>query len=104
MLSKEALKVLIGWEFHGSKTIKGSFKTKEGLTMKVIQCYVLANGSDDDDNDQFYERLQSIVVNWPEKDLIIMIGDLNSIVGMDNTEYEDIMGGHRLTGRKEREW
>ncbi|VDP23653.1 unnamed protein product [Schistosoma margrebowiei] len=50
------------------------------------------NDSNDDIKDQFYDRLQSIIEKCPRKDLIILIGDLNAKVGIDNTGYEDIMG------------
>ncbi|VDO50406.1 unnamed protein product, partial [Schistosoma margrebowiei] len=40
MLSKLARNALVGWESHGSKIIKASFKTKkEGILMNIIQCY-----------------------------------------------------------------
>ncbi|VDP50798.1 unnamed protein product [Schistosoma curassoni] len=105
MLSKEARKPLIGWESYGSRITKPSFKTKnDGMTVNVIQCYVPTNDSNDDDKDRFYERLQSIMVKCSRKNLIILVGDLNAKVGMDNTGYEDIMGRHRLTGKKGREW
>ncbi|VDP56836.1 unnamed protein product [Schistosoma curassoni] len=96
---------LPGWESHGSRIIKASFKTKkEGITMSVIQCYAPTADSNDDNKDQFYERLQSIIANCPRNDLTILVGDPNAKVGMDNNGYEDIMRRHGLTGRKEREW
>ncbi|VDO77861.1 unnamed protein product, partial [Schistosoma margrebowiei] len=40
MLSKVAQNALVGWESHGSRIIKASFKTKkEGILMNIIQCY-----------------------------------------------------------------
>ncbi|VDP50185.1 unnamed protein product [Schistosoma margrebowiei] len=58
MLYKEARSTLIGWESHGSRIIKAAFKTKnEKITMNVIQCYAPTHDSNDDDKDQFYERL-----------------------------------------------
>ncbi|VDO88617.1 unnamed protein product, partial [Schistosoma margrebowiei] len=37
MLSKVARNALVGWESHGSRIIKASFKTKkEGTTMNII--------------------------------------------------------------------
>ncbi|VDP32507.1 unnamed protein product [Schistosoma margrebowiei] len=105
MLSKVARNALVGWESHGSRIIKASFKTKEeGITMNIIQCYAPTNDSNDDIKDQFYERLQSIIEKCPRKDLTILVEDLNAKVGIDNTGYEDIMGRHGLTEREKRKW
>ncbi|VDO95979.1 unnamed protein product [Schistosoma margrebowiei] len=102
MLSKVARNALVGWESHGSRIIKASFKTnKEGITMNIIQCYAPTKDSNDDIKDQFYERLQSAIEKCPRKDLTILMGDLNAKVGIDNTGYEDIMGRHRLGERNE---
>ncbi|VDP69117.1 unnamed protein product [Schistosoma mattheei] len=55
MLSEEARKVLIGWESHGPRIIKASFKTKnEGIIMNVIKCYTPANDSNEDDKEGQY--------------------------------------------------
>ncbi|VDO61928.1 unnamed protein product [Schistosoma margrebowiei] len=64
--------------------------------MNVIQYYAPINDNKDDNIDQFYERLQSIIVECPRKDHIILMGDLNAKFGMDNTGYEGIMGRHGL--------
>ncbi|CAH8469868.1 unnamed protein product [Schistosoma intercalatum] len=102
MPSKVARNALVGWESHGSRIIKASFKTKkEGITMNIIQCYAPTNDSNDDIKDQFYERLQSIIEKRPRKDLTILMGDLTVKVGIDNTGYEDIMGRHGLGERNE---
>ncbi|VDP51424.1 unnamed protein product, partial [Schistosoma margrebowiei] len=102
MLSKVARNALVGWESHGSRIIKASFKTKkEGIKMNIIQCYAHTNDSNDDIKDQFYERLQSVIEKCSRKDLTILKGDLNAKVGIDNTGYEDIMGRHGLGERNE---
>ncbi|VDO55542.1 unnamed protein product, partial [Schistosoma margrebowiei] len=102
MLSKVARNALVGWESHGSRIIKASFKTKkEGTTMNVIQCYAPTNDSNDDIKDQFYERLQSIIEKCQRKDLTILMEDRHAKVGIDNTGYEDIMGRHGLGQRNE---
>ncbi|VDO72985.1 unnamed protein product [Schistosoma mattheei] len=62
MLSKEARNTLVVWESHGSRIMKAPLETKkEGITMNIIECYAPTNDSNDDNKDQFYERLQSIV-------------------------------------------
>ncbi|CAH8465462.1 unnamed protein product [Schistosoma haematobium] len=102
MLSKQAQNALIGWESHGPRIIKASFKTKkEGISMNIIQCYAPTNDYNEDAKDQFYNRLQSIVEKCPTKDLTILMGDFNAKVGTDNTGYEDIIGRHGLGERNE---
>ncbi|VDP77836.1 unnamed protein product, partial [Schistosoma curassoni] len=102
MLSKQAQNALIGWESHGPRIIKASFKTeKESISMNIIQCYASYQRYNEDAKDQFYNRLQSIVEKCPTKDLTILIRDFNVKVGMDNTGYGDIMGRHGLGERNE---
>ncbi|VDP68740.1 unnamed protein product [Schistosoma mattheei] len=79
MLSKRAQSALIGWESHGPRIIKASFKTKkEGMTMNIIQCHAPTNDYDGDAKDQFYNRLQSIIEKCPTKDLVTLMGDFNA--------------------------
>ncbi|VDP08607.1 unnamed protein product [Schistosoma margrebowiei] len=102
MLSKQAQNALIGWESHGPRIIKASFKTKkEGIKMNIIQCYEPTNDPDEDPKDQVYNRLQSIIEKCPTKDPTILMGDFNAKVGTDNTGYEDIMGRHELREKNE---
>ncbi|VDP76740.1 unnamed protein product [Schistosoma mattheei] len=52
MLSKQAQNARIGWESHGPRIIKASFKTKkEGIIMNVIQCYAPTNDYNEDAKD-----------------------------------------------------
>ncbi|VDO73683.1 unnamed protein product [Schistosoma mattheei] len=105
ILLKEAHNTLIEWEFHGSRIIKASFKSKKkGVKISAVQCYSPIKDSDEDDKDQFCDKLQLIAEKNPGRNLTILMGDQNSKVRMDNTGYEDIMGRHGLTGRKERGW
>ncbi|VDO90535.1 unnamed protein product [Schistosoma margrebowiei] len=69
--------------------------------MNIIRCYAHINDSNDDNKNQFYSTLQSIIPKCPRKDFTILMGKLNAKVGIDNTRYEDIMGQNGLGERNE---
>lgn len=97
MLSKEAQSALIGWEPHGSRIITASFRTSvKNKNLKVIQCYAPPNDHDDVSKDAFYAKLQDVLNTLKDKDICILLGDMNAKVGSDNTGYEEIMGKHAL--------
>ena len=56
--------------------------------MNIIKCYVPTNDLSNDEKDWFYERLQSNVEMCTGVGLVILIGNLNVKVGIDNNEYE----------------
>ncbi|VDO68638.1 unnamed protein product [Schistosoma margrebowiei] len=70
--------------------------------MSVIQCYAPANDSNNENKDQFYKSLQSIIAKYSRKGLTILMGEINSKVGIDKTGYEDIMGRHGLGERNKK--
>lgn len=57
--------------------------------MNVILCYTPTSDSNHDDEDQCYERLQSIIAKCPGKHLPMLMRDLNAKVEMDNNGYEE---------------
>ena len=97
MLSKAVQKALIGWATHGPRIIAASFQTKERrISMDMIQCYAPTNDSEDEVKDQFYHRLQSVIDNFSERDVTILMGDFNAKIGSDNIGYEQVIEQHRL--------
>lgn len=54
--------VMTGWEAHSPRIITASFRTKhKKIKLNVIQSYAPINDTDEEDKDQFYNRLQKIV-------------------------------------------
>ncbi|VDO59558.1 unnamed protein product [Schistosoma margrebowiei] len=69
MLSEKARNALIGSKSHGIRITKFSFKTKEErVTINFTPCYVPTNDGNEDDKDQFCERLQSITAECSRPD------------------------------------
>ncbi|VDP65129.1 unnamed protein product [Schistosoma curassoni] len=91
MPAKESLIALMGWESHGSRIIKASYRTN----------YAPSNDINDNNEDHFYEKLQSIIAKCPRMDLTILMGDLKAKVGMDDNGYEDMVQRHRLGEKNE---
>ena len=97
MLSRTAQRALIGWEGHGPRIITATFRTNERrINMDLIQCYAPTNDSDDQDKEEFYSRLLTIIQDRPERNVIIVMGDFNAKIGSDNRGYEEIMGQQGL--------
>ena len=49
--------------------------------MDIIQCYAPTNNSDDQDKEEFYSRLLTINRDLPERNVIIVMGGYEEIMG-----------------------
>ena len=95
MLSHEAHNALINWEAAGPRIIYASFKTKkENFKLNTIQCHTPTN--DKDEEEYFYNKLQTLCDNLKEKDMTLFMGDLNAKIGSDNSGYEEVVGRQGL--------
>ena len=102
MLSRKAQEALIGWEAHGPRIITATFRTKKKkIKMNIIQCYAPTNDSKEEEKETFYNRLQALIEKFPNRDLNILMGDLNAKIGKDNSGYEETMGRHGIGERNE---
>ena len=103
MMSEQAQKSLISWEPHGPRLLEASFKTSEkDIKLRIIVCYAPTDAAEDEIKDEFYEKLESITRRSnSNKDLLIVLGDLNAKVGSDNTGYERIMGKNGVGDRSD---
>lgn len=58
----------------------------------ILQCYAPTNEAEDDVKDDWYEQLQYEVSRVPQHDLLLIMGDINDKVGLDNSKCEAPMG------------
>lgn len=100
LLSKNAKKSLLEWKPISSRIIHARFKSNV-RNISLIQCYAPTEDADSENKDQFYSLLTSTVLKVPKQDILIVMGDMNSKVGADNTQFEAVMGKHGLGERNE---
>ena len=58
----------------------------------VIQAYAPTNNAMDEEKDEFYNQLQDSVASCSSHDMIVVIGDLNTQVGSNKINREEVMG------------
>ncbi|CAH8868299.1 unnamed protein product [Trichobilharzia szidati] len=95
MMSPTATKALMQWEAISPRIMTARFNSK-GRKMSVIQCYAPTNNADLEKKEEFYRQLQATMDNIPVRDIKILMGDMNTKLGSDNTGRELIMGREAL--------
>ena len=80
------------WTAHGRRIVEARMKNQTGFTTMVA--VYAPTEEHPDDTDEFYNELQKVVGNIPvsRRDVLIILGDFNARLGMDNEGYEKVMG------------
>lgn len=60
-----------------------------------IQCYASTNNAVFEEKESFYHQLQAVIQNTPKRDIIVL-GDMNTKIGKDNTDWKGTMGTEDL--------
>jgi hypothetical protein len=97
MLSKEAQRALVNWEPVSSRIITATFTTKKKkIKFHVVQGYAPTNDAKEEEKEDFYRQLQTVISKLNSTDFTILMGDFNAKIGADNTGYEEVMGTQGL--------
>ena len=88
-MNRRREKTLIEWEPVSDRIIRARFHSKY-CKLSILQCYVPTNEVKDD----WYEQLQYEVSRVPQHDLLLIMGNINAKVGLDNSNCEAAMGKH----------
>jgi hypothetical protein len=92
LLSKAAQsphRVASPWPTHHHSLVQNRQKR---INMYITQCYAPTNDSDEDTKEQFYSKLQTVIEIPSRRDIDIVMDDLNTKVGSDNTGFEEVVG------------
>ena len=93
MLSQNTAKSLLEFKPINERLITARLQGKHG-SITVVQCYAPTNDSSEDEKDQFYSSLKTVVEQVPTHDVLVVMGDLNAKIGNENAGLERAMGKH----------
>jgi exonuclease III len=95
LLSKKAKNSLIEWHPVSERIINAHFKAKV-RNVSIVQCYVPTEISEIETKKQFYQCLNETMKMISRRDIIIVMGNMNAKVGVENEGLEQSMGRHGL--------
>ena len=84
ILNKRVQNAVNGCNLKNDRMISVRFQGKPFNSM-VIQVYALTSNAEEAEVERFYEDLQDILELTPKKDVLFIIGDWNSKVGIQET-------------------
>ena len=93
--TREVHKSLLEWKPISERIIKARYNSKFAK-LSVIVCYAPTEDAEDEEKDTFYDELQAAVDETPTHDVLLIMGDLNAKVGIDNQGKENTMGTQGL--------
>lgn len=82
------------WRAYDTRALSARMKTQSGYAT-IVSVYAPTE-EHQEEAEQFYATLQTIVQSAPKRDILIILGDFNARVGKDNGGYEQVMGRHAV--------
>ena len=61
--------------------------------MKIVHCYAPTNDKTGETNEEFYNQLHDIMSNLGNKNVNLIMWDVNAKIGSDNQRYENEIDG-----------
>ena len=74
ILSQNTAKSLLEFRPVNERIITARRQGKHG-SMTIVQCYAPTNDSSEDEKDQFYYSLKTVVKRVPTHDVLVVMGD-----------------------------
>ena len=84
MVNKRVRNAVLGWSLKNDRMISVRLQGKP-FNIMVIQVYAPTSKAEEAEVEWFYEDLQDLLEQTPNKDVLFIIGDWNAKVGSQET-------------------
>ena len=67
---------------------------EDNTSVTLVSCYAPTMASSEQEKDDFYNQLHTVISRVQHKDKLILMGDFNVRVGTDHQTWEGVLGHH----------
>ena len=100
MCDSTSANAIMGYDTVNDRLLSVRFIGKQ-VNITIVQVYAPTSTAGEEDQESFYNDLQSILDRTPKGDVVVIIGDFNAKVGKHIGGEGDTIGGHGLGEQNE---
>jgi len=100
MCDRSSANAIMGYDTVSDRILSVRFRGRK-VNMTIVQVYAPTSMASEEEQDSFFNKLQSTIDRTPKGDVIMVIGDFNAKVGHHQGGDGDTIGGHGLGKQNE---
>src|SRR6218665_1449914 len=98
MCDRTSANAIMGYDMVSDRILSVRFRGRK-VNITIVQVYAPTSMASEEEQDSFFNKLQSTIDRTPKEDIIMVIGDFNAKVGQGGDG--DTIGGHGLGKQNE---
>ncbi|CAH1266637.1 Hypp3463 [Branchiostoma lanceolatum] len=92
-MAPSASRALVHWKPVNNRLLLARLRHTHGK-ISVIVAYAPTNMAPDEEKDEFFSQISSLMNDISRHDIVWIIGDLNATTGLNRTSFESALGPH----------